>query len=459
MRFLIISLFLMLVFPVRGETIETTLQNGLKVIIKNDHRSPVAIQMLFYRVGSIDEETGKTGLSHLLEHLMFKGTQLNPSGFFSRKVAELGGVDNAFTYTDATAYYQKVPKTALREIMLLEADRMKNLTFSLDEFLTERDVVLEERRMRVEDVPFAVLRESFMNTALSISGERNPVIGSMKDLKKLSWDDARKWYQDRYAPNNATLVLLGDIDPSQTLTQVKEIYGKILPASVPKINLQAEPKQKIRREVEVMAPVELFGLKLGWKVPRYDSSLKNQEEFLALHVLADILGGTQVSRLPKLLVRDKQVAQSISVDYDGLGRSPTGLFTINAQVALDGDSDVLQSLILSQLEEIQSKGVSLEELFRAKNRLASQKVFEQDSLISQAIELGTFSMLGLGSQTSDQIIKALQTVTAHQVQSVAKKYFMNQAMTVARLKSENPDSLSAQMTFSGIDLMNQSYVY
>ena len=219
--------------PVFAETVSKTLDNGLKVIVREDARAPVVVTQLWYKVGSVDEEAGKTGLSHVLEHMMFKGTPTVPSGEYSKRITAMGGELNAYTNRDETVYYQTVAKQHLPEVLQMEADRMVNLGFSNKDYVNELEVVKEERRLRTDDSPSGRLYEKLYQTAFTTSGNKSPIIGSMDDLTHMTGDDARAWYRKWYAPNNATMVIVGDVNAKQAIKQVENAFGALKPSALP----------------------------------------------------------------------------------------------------------------------------------------------------------------------------------------------------------------------------------
>ena len=254
--------------PVFAETVSKTLDNGLKVIVREDARAPVVVTQLWYKVGSVDEEAGKTGLSHVLEHMMFKGTPTVPSGEYSKRITAMGGELNAYTNRDETVYYQTVAKQHLPEVLQMEADRMVNLGFSNKDYVNELEVVKEERRLRTDDSPSGRLYEKLYQTAFTTSGNKSPIIGSMDDLTHMTGDDARAWYRKWYAPNNATMIIVGDVNAKQAIKQVENAFGALKPSALPSRALPAEPKQTQARQAEVSSPSELPIVALGYQVPQ-----------------------------------------------------------------------------------------------------------------------------------------------------------------------------------------------
>jgi len=252
----IAALVLAALSPAVAQVSERVLDNGLKVIIKEDHRAPTAVQMIWYRAGSVDEVNGRTGIAHVLEHMMFKGTGRFGDGEFSRRVAQSGGRENAFTNRDYTAYFQQIPPDKLDEMMMLEADRMTGLELEVEPFKKEVAVVMEERRSRVEDSPFGQVGEQMMALAFTAAPYRSPVIGWMNDLENLTPADAQNWYTEWYAPNNAVLIVAGDVDPDAVFALAEKYYGSIPTRALPVRRPQAEPAQKGIRRAVVKAPAQ-----------------------------------------------------------------------------------------------------------------------------------------------------------------------------------------------------------
>jgi zinc protease len=286
---------------------ERRLANGLRVIVKQDHRAPTAVHMVWYRAGSMDEVSGTSGVAHVLEHLMFKATKTVKSGEFSRRIAAAGGRENAFTNRDYTAYFQQVPKAALSMVMRLEADRMSNLLVTESEFASEIKVVMEERRLRTEDRPRALVAEALNAEAYFAHPYRRPVIGWMSDLANMSHRDARDWYVRWYAPNNAFVVVVGDVRADEVFALAQKYYGRIKPRLLPARKPQLEPEQRGVRRLVVKAPAELPYLLMGWKCPVLRDAGRDWEPY-ALEVLNWVLDGNESARLNQSLVRDSRVA-------------------------------------------------------------------------------------------------------------------------------------------------------
>jgi zinc protease len=412
-------------------TFETTLPNGLHVIVKEDHRAPTVVHMVWYRAGSMDEKDGTSGVAHALEHLMFKGTKKLKSGEFNKRVAEAGGRDNAFTSYDYTAYFQIVPKSALPEMMQLEADRMTNLTFNAKEFASEIKVVMEERRLRTDDNPQSLVYETARATAFQAHPYRRPIIGWMDDLEHLTWQDAHHWYTQWYAPNNAYVVVAGDVDHREVFRLAKKYYGVHKARALPERKPQNEPPQQGIRRVTVKAPAKLPYIAMLWKMPRLRDAQKDREPY-ALEVLAAVLDGHDASRLAKNLVRTAHIAQSAGAGYDGTVRGEA-TFVMDGQPAEGKTIAELETAMRGEVAKIQDSGVSVEELTRVKTQLIAAQTYKRDSLMAQAMEIGGIEAVGLPWQDIDLMLEKLKSVTAEEVQAVAKKYFSDDTLTIAVL--------------------------
>ena len=418
---------------------EFRLANGLKLIVQEDRRAPTVVNMVWYRAGSIDEQSGTTGVAHVLEHMMFKGTKQLKPGEFSAKVAALGGRENAFTSRDYTGYHQQVEKSRLEQVMALEADRMQNLVLDPAEFAKEIRVVMEERRLRTDDKPLSLLYEAFNATAYVASPQRNPVVGWMNDLQNMTAADAQAWYDRWYAPNNATIVIAGDVDAAQVLKLAEKYFGAIPPKTLPKAKPQDEPPQRGIKRVTVKAPAENPFLLMGWKVPKLQDVEKDDDPF-ALEVLSAVLDGYDNARLPAKLVRTERIANSVDAGYSGISRGPV-MFMLSGEPTKDTSIDRLEAALRAEIERIAKEGVSADELRRVKAQLIASQVYKRDSVYGQAMEIGAMEMAGIPHTLIDRIIERLSAVTPAQVQAVAQKYFSDDQLTVATL---SPLPLTAQ---------------
>ena len=438
--FLRFSFYLMLCCPSAwavtdaglANTHEFQLSNGLKLIVREDHRAPTVAHMVWYRAGSMDEVNGKTGVAHVLEHMMFKGTDKVKSGEFSRLVAAVGGRENAFTSRDYTAYFQQVEKSKLDEVMKLEADRMSNLNFDDAEFLKEIQVVMEERRLRTEDNPSSLLNESLMATAYMSSPYRHPVVGWMNDLVNMKAADARDWYRSWYKPNNATVVIAGDVDPKAILQAVEKYYGVPSARALPERKPQIEPPQKGIKRVQVKAPADSAQLAMAWKVPKLQVGKLEDDEPYALELLAAVLDGYDNARLNRTLVKQERVVNDVGVGYDMISRG-LELFLISTSMAKGKTVEQAESSIRKALKEIVDKGILESELKRIKVRILSDQIYKRDSIFGQAMEIGSTEMAGFSWRDIDVMLEKMQTITPSQVQAVAKKYLVDEGLTIAVL--------------------------
>ncbi|MEN3290814.1 MAG: zinc protease [Burkholderiales bacterium] len=412
-------------------TQEFMLKNGMKVIVKEDHRAPTVAHMVWYKVGSVDEQNGTTGVAHALEHMMFKATAKLKSGEFSKRVAALGGRENAFTSKDYTAYFQQIEKSRLEKVMELEADRMANLRFSKDEFAKEIRVVMEERRWRTEDQPTALVYESLNASAFAAHPYHHPIVGWMSDLQSMTVQDVKNWYERWYGPNNATLVVSGDVDARQVYALAEKHFGKIPRKPLPLRKPQDEPAQRGVRRVTVKAPAENPYVALAFKVPTLRDVEKDQDVY-ALEVLAAVLDGYDNARLNAKLVRTDRVANTVGAGYSNIARGPV-LFLLDGTPARGTTTEELEKLLRAEVARVAKEGVSEQELQRVKTQLIASQIYKRDSTFGQAMEIGVIEMTGISHTNIDRIIEKLKTVTAQQVQAVAQKYFGDDALTVATL--------------------------
>jgi len=410
---------------------ERALANGLKIIVKEDHRSPVAVSMVWYRAGSMDEVSGTTGVAHVLEHMMFKGTQKVPRGEFSRIIARAGGRDNAFTSRDHTAFHQQLHKSKLALALELEADRMVNLQFSEEEFAREMKVIMEERRMRTDDDPHAQLSELMMATVYAVHPYRTPVIGWMNDLENMRLAEARDWYKTWYAPNNATLVVCGDVEAEDVFRLAEKFFGPIPARTLPQRQPQVEPPQRGVKRINVKAPAEQPYLLMAYQVPVL-RDVDNDWEPYALSVLGGVLDGSPAARLPRELVKNSRIANSAGSSYDITNRGP-GLFFLDGVPAEGRSAAEVETALRDQIRRLVEEGISEDELRRVKAQVIAAQVFAQDSVFYQAIRIGALDTVGLPHDSADRQVKKLQEVSVAQVREVARKYLVDDNLTVAVL--------------------------
>ena len=421
-----------------------TLANGMTLWVKPDRRAPTAVHMVWLRVGSMDEVDGTSGVAHVLEHMLFKGTPSLAAGEFSRRVAALGGRENAFTSKDYTGYFQQIPAHQLEAVMRLESDRFANNQWPDAEFSKELEVVKEERRLRTEDNPRALLHEMLAATALSASPYRRPIVGWMSDLEAMTAQDARDFYRRWYVPGNAVVVVAGDVDPVQVKALADQYYGAIPARSVADRKPQQEPAQQGLRRFEFKAPAEQSYVALAFKVPRLASLQPSAEhdDALALTVLAAVLDGYSGARLERALTQGEQrLADSVGANNGLMGRGPQ-FFYLEGVPAKGQTTEALEAALRAQVQKVAKEGVAESELQRVKTQWVASEIYKLDSVFNQARELGVAWTLGLPPDHGEQLMARLRQVTAAQVQAVAQKYFGDDSLTVAVLR---PQPLSGQV--------------
>ncbi len=431
--------------PTTEEGVQTiTLGNGMKVIVQENHRAPVVVTQVWYKVGGSYEHDGLTGVSHVLEHMMFKGTEKIPSGKFSEIIAAKGGRENAFTSKDYTAYFQRISSEHLELCLSMEADRMRNLLLSEDEFVKEIEVIKEERRLRTDDKPTALTYERFNSVAFTNNPYRQPIIGWMEDLETMDADDMRDWYQTWYAPNNATLVVVGDVKVKDVFAMAKEHFGPLKPSDVPQLKPRREVQQYGTQRVQVKVPAKVPYLVMGYKVPVLNS-VEDATDIYALELLAGILDGGNSSRFSKNLVRGSQIATSAGASYS-LYSLHDSLFTLSA-IPADGVSSAdMEDALIAEIKAIQEQVPTAEEMSRVKAQVVASSVYEQDSSFYQAMKKGILETVGLGWHIDDEYVDRINAVTAEQVQQVAQKYFVNEHLTVAELIPQPIDTKQSVST-------------
>jgi len=423
----------------QAEVFERTLENGLKVIVKEDHRAPVVVQQIWYKAGSMDERTGVTGIAHVLEHLMFKGTHTVPAGEFSKRISAAGGRENAFTSYDYTAYFQQLHKSKLPLAMQLEADRMRNLNLTAADFAKEIKVVMEERRLRTDDEAHALLQERMMAVIYQQHPYQHPIIGWMSDLESLTVGDAKAWYDRWYAPNNATLVIGGDVKADEVFALAQRHYGAIPRRAMPPPRMFIEPKQLGIKRMVVKAPAELPHLVMSYHAPTLHDPARDWLPY-ALQILAGVLDGNESARLNKHLVREQQVASVAGAGYDATSRGPS-LFTLEATPSEGRTVDDVEAALRREIEQLVRDGVSEDELQRVKAQVVAGEVYKRDSLFYQAMQIGQMESIGLGHRAIPVMLEKLQAVTAEQVRRAAEEILQDDSLTVAVL---DPQPLSGK---------------
>ena len=436
--FLILLLVMPLTAFANAAIQEFKLDNGMKLVVQEDHRSPVVVSQVWYRAGSLDEVNGKTGVAHVLEHMMFKGTKEVKAGQFSRLIAAAGGKENAFTSTDYTCYFQQLEKSHLPLSFKLETDRMANLQLTDEEFAKEIKVVMEERRWRTDDKPQSKVSEAFQSAVYRAHPYARPVIGFMNDLENMTADDAREWYNSWYAPNNATLVVVGDVKAEEVYKLAKQHFGKLKPKALPARKPQVEPEQIGERRVVVKAPAKLPYLLMGYHVPALENPDTDWEPY-ALEVLAGVLSGNPAARLNQRLVRDSKQAIDASAGYDLMSRGRQSIFMLDATPSEGKTVAELEAALIQQIEMIKETGVTAEELDRVKAGVIAADVYKRDSMFYQAMQIGTVETIGFPWKILEDYPNKLRAVTAEQVQAVARKYLLKDNLTVATLDPQPID--------------------
>lgn len=418
---------------------EYQLENGLKILVKEDHRAPVVVSQIWYKVGSSYEHEGITGVSHVLEHMMFKGSEKHAPGEFSRIIAEHGGRENAFTGKDYTAYFQTMESSRLEISMELEADRMSHLKLTEQEFVKEVEVVKEERRWRTEDKPRSFTYETAIATAFQTSPYRNPIIGWMNDLNNMTVADLQAWYKRWYIPNNATLVVSGDVDPEDVYLLAKQYFGKLPRGELVPPEQRPELIQNGMKRVTVKRPAEVPYLLMAYKVPVLKTvPMADQWEIYALEVLSGILSGSSSARFTSNLVRGKEVAATVSASYNLAGRLDH-LFTISGTPAGGHTVSQLEAAVDHEINTLKNNLVDTDELARIKTQVIANDVYERDSVFYQAMIIGIFETIGLSWQEAEQYVASVNAVTAEQVRAVAKKYLQPDRLTIAILDPQPLD--------------------
>jgi zinc protease len=431
-----------------------TLSNGMTLIVQPDRRAPTVAHMLWVRVGAMDEVDGTTGVAHALEHMLFKGTPTVPPGEFSRRVAALGGSENAFTSRDVTAYHQQIPSDKLEAMMVLEADRFAHNQWPDDEFTREIEVIKEERRQRTEESPRARMFEAMNAMIYQASPYRRPVVGWMSDLDAMTPQDARDFYQRWYTPANAAVVIAGDVEVGKVRQMAERIYGAIPARPVPPRKPREEPEQQGMRQMVYRAATEQALVALAYQMPKLtDPRAKDaqSQDALALTVLSAILDGYSGARLERALIqgnagKSARVADSAGASYGLMGRGPQ-LFYLTGVPAPGVSSEAVIAALKAEVARIAREGVTEAELKRVKTQWTASEVYKLDSVFNQARELGSYWSLGMGIDAGEALMDQLNRVTAAQVQSVAQRLFSDEKLTTAVLvpdpskrKTERPAS-------------------
>jgi zinc protease len=414
----VLATFLATAAPARSQdgVVAETLDNGLRVLLLEDHRNPIVSVQVWYRVGSRNEQRGATGIAHLLEHMMFKGTAKHGPREFARLVEQNGGQDNAFTTQDFTSYFVDIAASRVDLVLDLEADRMRNLRLDPKDIASEREVVIEERRTRTEDDPGGFLGEEVGAVAFVAHPYGSPIIGWMDDIKRVTPPEIRAFYDRYYQPNNALLVAAGDFKGAELLEKIKKTFGAIPKGPEPPPVLSTEPPQNGERRVIVRKQAELPIVYMGFHAPNYTSP-----DAAALDLLSTVLSSGRASRLYKDLVYDRQIALDAGGSYSYLSVDPN-IFWFSATPMPGHTPESIEKELLGEIERLKSEPVTVEELQRAKNQIESSFVFQEDSVHRRASLLAHFELIG-GYALKDAYLAKIRAVTADDVQRVAKAWF------------------------------------
>lgn len=408
---------------------ESALDNGLKIILLEEHKAPVVTVHIWYRVGARNEQSGTTGLSHLLEHMMFKGTSTVGPGQFSRIIRKNGGRDNAFTSEDYTGYFETFASDQIELALKLEADRMRNLLLDPKEVESEKKVVMEERRLRTDDDPVSALREAMGAAAFQAHPYRQPIIGWMTDIERITREDLVRYYNTYYVPNNAVLIVVGDFNSDDLLPKIRQHFGPIQRAADPPAVRAVEPDQRGERRVFLKKEAELPFVFMGYHVP----NLKHSDNF-ALEVLAYILSGGKSARIYKSLVYEKQLALFAGGGYDRESIDPN-LFPLYASVMPGKTAEEVEQALTAEIERVKNELIPDRELQKVKNQIEADFLFGQDSVFNLARVLAEYEIVA-NWRAWEAYLPGIRAVTAADLQRVAKAYLTPDNRTVAVLVPE-----------------------
>lgn len=425
-----------------ANTVEYQMDNGLKLVVREDHRAPVVVSQVWYKVGGSYEPGGLTGISHMLEHMMFKGTKTLGPGEFSEIVAENGGLDNAFTGADYTTYFQTFGKDRLEISFRLEAERMRDLRLDEAEFAKEQKVVMEERRLRTEDDPSSLLYEQFNASAFMNHPYQNPIIGWMNDIENYRVSDLKAWYERWYSPSNATVVVVGDVEPDAVHKLAKKYFGPIKATPVDPVKPQIEITQNGVRRIVLKKPAQLPYLIMGFHVPRMEPAPSDNAEIYALEALAGVLDGGSSARLSSRLVRGSEIAAVANAGYSSVSRA-NGMFLLDGTPSPGQEVKKLEHALLEEIRLMREELVSETELQRVKNQIIAAEVYQQDSVFYQGMRIGRLETVGLDWRMMDDYVEGIKKVTPQQILEAANKYLQEDQLTIAELVPLPMDNKSA----------------
>ncbi|WP_167632039.1 M16 family metallopeptidase [Mariprofundus ferrooxydans] len=430
-------LMLLISIPVAAtatELQEATFKNGVKLIVEEDHSAPVAMVQVWLKVGGRDEVPGKTGLAHVFEHMMFKGSKKLAAGEYSKRIAAMGGNDNAFTTTDYTAYFETVPAARVNEVLGMESERFANLALRDKDFQKEIRVIMEERRMRTDDDPNSHMFEELSAVSLRLHPYRNPVIGWMQDLRKLTIQDVRAFYKKHYVPGNATVVVVGDVDFDQVKKTVAATFGRIKARPVGTRFNPVEPEPYGPKRVVVKLPAQLPMLAVTIPVPVWQPG-KNDKSVAALAVATQILSGGRSARLQRELVDEQRRAFSAGAGYDPFGMG-LDLWYVYGMLGPKQTTAAFEKSLWALLGDMATHPVAAAPLAAAKRNMIASEVFAQDSLYLRAKEIGRMEVSGIGAEHRDDWLKAISNVTAADVQAAVARWLKRDRSTTGILVPE-----------------------
>jgi zinc protease len=416
---------------------QATYKNGVKLIVEEDHSAPVAMVQIWLKVGGRDELPGKTGLAHVFEHMMFKGSKKLAAGEFSRRIAAMGGRDNAFTSTDYTAYFETVPASKVNEVLKMEAERFGHLKLRDEDFQKEIKVIMEERRMRTEDDPNSRMFEELSAASLRLHPYRNPVIGWMQDLQRLSIEDVRAFYRQHYVPGNTTVVVVGDVDFEQVKKTVARTFGRMKAKAVSARFNPVEPEPFGPKRVIVTLPAQLPMLAVTLPVPVWKPGV-NDSQAAALAIATHVLAGGRTARIQQELVDDQRKAFSASAGYDPFSMG-LDLWYAYGMFGPKQTPEAFEKALWALLEDMASTPVSEKRLAAAKRNMIAARVFEQDSLYLRAKGIGHMEVVGIGANHRDEWIEAIRKVSAKDVQDVVRKWLRPERATTGVLQPAKPE--------------------
>lgn len=416
---------------------QTSYPNGVRLIVEEDHASPVAMVQIWLKVGGRDEVPGKTGLAHVFEHMMFKGSNALKAGEYSKKISAMGGNDNAFTSTDYTAYFETIPAARVDEVIAMEAERFAHLTLDADEFSREIRVIMEERRMRTEDDPNSQMFEELSAASLRLHPYRNPVIGWMQDLEQLSIEDVRSFYHQHYIPGNVTVVIVGDVEFAQVKKVVANTFGKMRPKKVNARFNPEEPKPLGPKRVDVYLAAQLPILAVVLPVPVWKPG-ENDQDAAAIAVATYILAGGRSARMQKKLVDETRLAFSVAAGYDPFGMG-LDLWYAYGALRSDSDTEAFESALWAMIGDLQKEPVSASSLKMAKRNIVASEVFARDSLYLRAKRIGRLETVGIGADNYERWLDAIRNVSAEDIQRVITRWFRPNYATTGILHVEQAE--------------------